>query len=109
MDDGRTESTKAWPVEHAQSGRWQEAQPVDDKPGNPTAIGASRQMANIGVDLPGGLPYQPWLIPIVKERTENEAIDDSPYQLPAGQLPSRVRTAASAEVRPLARPAGRTQ
>ena len=52
------------------------AQPVDDKPGNPTAIGASRQMANIGVDLPGGLPYQPWLIPIVKERTENEAIDD---------------------------------
>ena len=52
------------------------AQPVDDKPGNPTAIGASRQMANIGVDLAGGLPYQPWLIPIVKERTENEAIDD---------------------------------
>jgi hypothetical protein len=53
-----------------------EAQPVDDKPGNPTAIGASRQMANIGVDLPGGLPYQPWLVPIVKERTANEAIDD---------------------------------
>src|SRR5262245_31023162 len=53
-----------------------EAQPVDDRPGNPTAIGASRQMANIGVDLPGGLPYQPWLIPIVKERTANEAIDD---------------------------------
>jgi hypothetical protein len=53
-----------------------EAQPLDDKPGNPTAIGASRQMANIGIDLPGGLPYQPWLIPIVKERTANEAIDD---------------------------------
>ena len=29
-----------------------------------------------GVDLPGGLPYQPWQIPIVKERTANEAIDD---------------------------------
>ena len=49
---------------------------VDDKPGDPTAITASRQMANIGVDLPGGLPYQPWLVPIVKERTANDAIDD---------------------------------
>ena len=48
----------------------------DDKPGDPTAIRASRQMANIGVDLPGGLPYQPWLVPIVKERTANDAIDD---------------------------------
>jgi hypothetical protein len=48
----------------------------DDKPGNPGAIRASRQMANIGVDIPGGLPYQPWLIPIVKERTDNMAIDD---------------------------------
>jgi len=53
-----------------------EAQSTDEKPGDPTAIGGSRQMANIGVDLPGGLPYQPWLVPIVKERTANEAIDD---------------------------------
>ena len=53
-----------------------EAKPIDEKPGDPTAIGASRQMANIGVDLPGGLPYQPWLVPIVKERTANDAIDD---------------------------------
>ncbi len=46
-------------------------------PGNPAAITGSRQMANIGVDLPGGqLPYQPWLLPIVKQRTENNAIDD---------------------------------
>ena len=50
--------------------------PVDDKPGDPKAIRASRQMSNIGVDLPGGLPYQPWLIPIVKERTARDAIDD---------------------------------
>ena len=48
----------------------------NDSPGDPSAIRASRQMANIGVDLPGGLPYQPWLVPIVKERTENLAIDD---------------------------------
>jgi hypothetical protein len=45
-------------------------------PGDPTRITASRQMSNIGVDLPGGLPYQPWLVPIVKERTENLAKDD---------------------------------
>jgi hypothetical protein len=48
----------------------------DDKPGDPKAITASRQMSNIGVDLPEGLPYQPWLVPIVKERTANLAIDD---------------------------------
>src|SRR5579871_4991947 len=47
-----------------------------DRPADPGAITASRQMANIGVDLPGGLPYQPWLVPIVKERTENLAKDD---------------------------------
>ena len=45
-------------------------------PGDPSRITGSRQMANIGVDLPGGLPYQPWLVPIVKERTDNLAIDD---------------------------------
>ena len=33
-------------------------------------------MQSIGVDLPGGLPYQPWLVPIVKERTANLAKDD---------------------------------
>jgi hypothetical protein len=63
------------------SGIWMTAEPnrrtgTDDRPGDPTAITASRQMANIGVDLPGGLPYQPWLVPIVKERTANNAKDD---------------------------------
>jgi hypothetical protein len=33
-------------------------------------------MAYIGVDIPGGLPYQPWLVPIVTERTDNLAKDD---------------------------------
>jgi hypothetical protein len=45
-------------------------------PGDPRVARGSRQMANIGVDIPDGLPYQPWLVPIVKERTENNAIDD---------------------------------
>jgi hypothetical protein len=43
---------------------------------NDDTITGSRQMANIGVDLPGGLPYQPWLVPIVRERTDNLAKDD---------------------------------
>jgi hypothetical protein len=71
------------------SGIWMTAEPnrgvgrgtpppanVPDEAGDPRNITASRQMRDIGVDLPGGLPYQPWLIPIVKERTANEAIDD---------------------------------
>jgi len=45
-------------------------------PGDPKAITGSRQMANIGIDVPGGLPYQPWLAPIVKERIANLAKDD---------------------------------
>jgi hypothetical protein len=39
-------------------------------------ISSSRYMANFGVDMPEGLPYQPWLVPIVKERTANNALDD---------------------------------
>ena len=47
-----------------------------DTPGDPKHITASRQMANLGVDLPQGLPYQPWLKPIIKQRTDNLAKDD---------------------------------
>lgn len=49
---------------------------VRDEPGDARNLSSSRHMRDIGIDLPGGLPYQPWLIPIVKERTANEAIDD---------------------------------
>ncbi len=31
---------------------------------------------NMGVSLPGGLPYQPWLAALVKERTANRGKDD---------------------------------
>jgi hypothetical protein len=69
------------------SGLWMTAEPnretrgaggsgTSDEAGNQANITASRQMRDIGIDVPGGLPYQPWLIPIVKERTANEAIDD---------------------------------
>lgn len=45
-------------------------------PGDPASIIGSRQMANLGVDMPGGLPYQPWLAALVKQRTANDAKDD---------------------------------
>jgi hypothetical protein len=48
----------------------------EETPSDGFNLPSSRHMANIGVDLPGGLPYQPWLIPIVEERTANQAIDD---------------------------------
>jgi len=37
---------------------------------------ASREIHDIGASLPGGLPYQPWLAALVKERTANLAKDD---------------------------------
>lgn len=48
----------------------------EETPSDAFDLPSSRQMENIGVDLPGGLPYRPWLIPIVEERTANQAIDD---------------------------------
>jgi hypothetical protein len=48
----------------------------EETPSDPFNLSSSRQMADIGVDLTGGLPYQPWLVPIVEERTANGAIDD---------------------------------
>ena len=48
----------------------------EQTPGDQANIRASRQMANIGVDIPGGLPYQPWLASLVKQRTADLAKDD---------------------------------
>ena len=42
----------------------------------PRTASFSRQSINIGIDTPGGLPYQPWLAKLVDERTANQAIDD---------------------------------
>jgi len=49
----------------------------EETPSDGFNLGSGHQMANIGIDLPGGkLPYQDWLVPIVEERTANLAIDD---------------------------------
>jgi hypothetical protein len=42
----------------------------------PTTASFSRQSVNIGIDMPGGLPYQPWLAALVAQRTANQSIDD---------------------------------
>jgi hypothetical protein len=36
----------------------------------------SRHLQDIGVDTPGGLPYQPWLAKLVEERKAKRAADD---------------------------------
>jgi len=36
----------------------------------------SRLGVNMGLDLPGGLPYQPWLAALVKQRTADDSKDD---------------------------------
>ena len=42
----------------------------------PRTASFSRQSINFGIDMPGGLPYQPWLAAVVDQRTANQAIDD---------------------------------
>jgi hypothetical protein len=42
----------------------------------PATATFSRQSVNLGIDMPGGLPYQPWLAKLVDERTANQSLDD---------------------------------
>lgn len=42
----------------------------------PTTASFSRQSIHMGIDIPGGLPYQPWLAALVDQRTANQSIDD---------------------------------
>jgi hypothetical protein len=63
------------------SGIWTTADPSrptddPDAASDGNDITSSRYMANFGADMPDGLPYQPWLVPIVKQRTANNALDD---------------------------------
>jgi hypothetical protein len=74
LANGKPDLSGIWMTAEPNRGRG--AAPVADEAGDQRNITASRHMRDIGIDIPGGLPYQPWLIPIVKERTANEAIDD---------------------------------
>jgi hypothetical protein len=79
LGDGKPDLSGIWMTAEPNRGNGRGTPPpaqVPDEAGDQRNITASRQMKDIGVDLPGGLPYQPWVVPIVKERTANEAIDD---------------------------------
>jgi len=68
MADGKPDLSGIWVADRTPEG--------ETTPSSVDSIQSSRQMANLGVDIPGGLPYQDWLKPIVAERTENLALDD---------------------------------
>jgi hypothetical protein len=69
LPDGKPDFSGIWIADRTPEG--------EETPSDGHDLSSSRHMANIGVDLRGGrLPYQPWLVPIVEERTANKALDD---------------------------------
>jgi hypothetical protein len=69
MADGRPDFSGIWISDRTPEG--------EETPSDVFHLSSSRQMANMGVDMPGEkLPYQPWLVPIVEKRTANLAVDD---------------------------------
>jgi hypothetical protein len=64
------------------SGIWHASNPNRCVPGTGqfvecgTEIGGSRLNRNLGLDLPGGLPYQPWAAVLAKERAADDSRDD---------------------------------
>jgi hypothetical protein len=64
------------------SGIWHAADPNRCKRGSGqfiecgTEIGGSPLGRDLGLDLPGGLPYQPWAAALVKARTADDSRDD---------------------------------
>jgi len=69
LSDGKPDLSGIWISDNTPEG--------EETPSDGFNLGSGRQMANIGVDLPGGrLPYQDWQLPIVARRTENLAVED---------------------------------
>ena len=64
------------------SGIWHASNPNRCVPGTGqfiecgTEIGGSRLNRNLGLDLPGGLPYQPWAAKLAKDREADDSRDD---------------------------------
>ena len=69
LPNGKPDFSGIWISENTPEG--------EETPTDGFTLPSGRQMANMGAALPGGkLPYQPWQLPIVAERTANLAIDD---------------------------------
>jgi len=68
MPSGKPDFSGIWISDRTKEG--------EETPSDASTLPSSPLMANLGADMPGGLPYQPWLVPIVEERTANLAIDD---------------------------------
>lgn len=69
MPDGKPDFSGIWTSDEVDRRR-------PNVPPNPRDATTSRRMINLGVDLPDGLPYQPWLAALVKERWAVNAKDD---------------------------------
>lgn len=68
MPNGRPDLSGIWISDRTPEG--------EETPSDVFDLPSSRFMADMGVDMPNGLPYQDWQLPIVAERTANKAIDD---------------------------------
>jgi hypothetical protein len=69
LADGKPDLSGIWTSDEVDPRR-------PDVPPNPHDATTSRRMINLGIELKGGLPYQPWLAALVKQRTANGAKDD---------------------------------
>jgi hypothetical protein len=68
MADGKPDFSGIWISDRTEEGK----ETISDA----STLPSGRHMQDMGVDMPEGLPYQAWQLPIVKQRTENLAIDD---------------------------------
>ncbi|HWN38252.1 MAG TPA: hypothetical protein VNP02_07130 [Gammaproteobacteria bacterium] len=68
LANGKPDFTGIWISDRTEPGK----ETISDA----SSLPSGRHMQDMGVDMEGGLPYQPWQLPIVKKRTENLAIED---------------------------------
>lgn len=73
MPDGKPDFSGIWISDITPEG---EETPSTGVPLSGFALPSSRFLRDMGADMPDGLPYQAWQLPIVAKRTANRGIDD---------------------------------